>query len=73
MTMKVGMIQRAMKDAHISLHPTQSVKKQALDTIATLKTIMRIERMQMLVQFIYKKASRICLTGVRDTTVLTVD
>ena len=52
------MIQRAMKDAHISLNPAQIVKKQALDTITVLKKSMRIERMQMLIQFIFKKASK---------------
>lgn len=51
------MIQRAMKDAHVSLRLNQSAKKQALETIATLKKVMRIERMQMLIQFTCKKKS----------------
>lgn len=51
------MIQRAMKDAHVSLRLNQSAKKQALETIAALKKVMRIERMQMLIQFTCKKKS----------------
>lgn len=37
------MIQRAMKDSHISLHLNQNVKKQALEIITILKKTMRIE------------------------------
>lgn len=51
------MIQRAMKDSHISLHLNQNVKKQALEIITILKKTMRIERMQMLIQFTCAKRS----------------
>ena len=51
------MIQRAMKDSHISLHLNQNAKKQALEIIAILKKTMRIERMQMLIQITCAKRS----------------
>ena len=54
-----SLLQRAMKDAHVSLRLNQSAKKQALEIINILKKVMRIERMQMLIQFTCKKKSMV--------------
>ncbi|KAL4400613.1 ribosome biogenesis protein [Malassezia pachydermatis] len=45
----VGMIEKAMKDAHFSVKPTKSAKSQALDVIKLLQTksIIPLERAQM--------------------------
>lgn len=45
----VGMIEKAMKDAHYSVKPSKSAKSQALDVIKLLqsKDIMPLERAQM--------------------------
>jgi len=43
----VGMIEKAMKDAHYSVKPKQNAKQQALEVIKLLKTVMSIERAQM--------------------------
>lgn len=49
----VGMIQRAMKDSHITVKMNQSPKKQALSIIQVLKKKMRIERNQMKIQLAF--------------------
>ena len=43
----VGLIERAMKDAHYSVKPTKSTKQQALDVIRLLKSTIQIERARM--------------------------
>jgi len=46
----VGIVERAMKEAHYSVHPTRSAKQQALEVIKLLKAIMPIQRAQMRVR-----------------------
>jgi len=46
----VGIVERAMKEAHYSVHPTKSAKQQALEVIKLLKGIMPIQRAQMRVR-----------------------
>lgn len=43
----VGMIERAMKDAHYSVKLTRSTKQQALEVIRLLKQTLQIERAHM--------------------------
>jgi len=46
----VGIVERAMKEAHYSVHPTKSAKSQALEVIRVLKEIIPIQRAQMRVR-----------------------
>ncbi|CAM9172234.1 unnamed protein product [Lampetra planeri] len=43
----VGVVERAMRDAHISVRPHKGTKQQALEVIRVLKQSMAIERAQM--------------------------
>lgn len=43
----VGVIERAMKEAHFSVKAHKSTKQQALDVIRLLKPTMEIERARM--------------------------
>ena len=43
----IAQIERAMKDMHFSVQPTQAAKKQALEVIKVLKETIPIERAQM--------------------------
>lgn len=43
----VGVIERALKDAHFSVKAHKSTKQQALDAIRLLKAAMAIERAKM--------------------------
>ena len=56
----VGMIQRAMKDSHITVKMNQSPKKQALSIIQVLKKKMRIERNQMKIQLVFPERRTPC-------------
>nr|XP_018915706.1 PREDICTED: ribosome maturation protein SBDS [Bemisia tabaci]XP_018915707.1 PREDICTED: ribosome maturation protein SBDS [Bemisia tabaci] len=46
----VTMIEKAMKDCHISVKPNKNAKQQALEVIPQLKTVIPIERAQMRVR-----------------------
>eukprot|EP01133_Synstelium_polycarpum_P003503 gene3503-4002_t len=43
----VGIIEKAMKDVHYSLHPTKSSKQQSLEVIKQISAIIPIQRAQM--------------------------
>jgi len=43
----VGVVERAMKDIHYSIHPSRSAKQQALEVIRALKDKIPIQRAQM--------------------------
>ncbi|EFA81831.1 Shwachman-Bodian-Diamond syndrome protein [Heterostelium album PN500] len=43
----VGIIEKAMKDVHYSLHPTKSSKQQSLEVIKLISTVIPIQRAQM--------------------------
>jgi len=43
----VGVVERAMRDIHYSVHPTRSTKQQALEVIRLLKDKLSIQRAQM--------------------------
>lgn len=52
----IAQIERAMKDIHVSVHPTDSTKKQALEVIKTLKESIPIARAQMRLRVTLPKA-----------------
>lgn len=52
MPFTVKVIEKAMHDAHFSLHPNRSAKQQALAVIALLKKSIPIERAQWRVQLV---------------------
>lgn len=43
----VGIIEKSMKEAHISIKPNKSTKQQALEVIRKLQETLKIERAQM--------------------------
>lgn len=46
----VSIIEKAMKDIHISVKPNKNAKQQALEVIAQLKTVLPLERARMRLQ-----------------------
>lgn len=48
----VSLIEKAMKDVHFSVKPAQNTKKQALELIPQLKSVMPLERAQMRLKII---------------------
>lgn len=49
----VGIVERAMKDAHYKIHPSKSAKQQALEVIRILKEVIPIQRAQMRLKITY--------------------
>eukprot|EP00026_Physarum_polycephalum_P015490 Phypoly_transcript_16189.p1 GENE.Phypoly_transcript_16189~~Phypoly_transcript_16189.p1 ORF type:complete len:223 (+),score=48.97 Phypoly_transcript_16189:202-870(+) len=49
----VGIVERALKEAHYKIHPTKSTKQQALEAIKLLKATIPIERAQMRLKVVY--------------------
>ena len=54
----VGMIEKAMRQVHVSIKPTRTSKQQALDIIPQLKSVIQIERAQMKLRVVTNKKNK---------------
>lgn len=54
----VGMIEKAMKQVHVSVKPNRTSKQQALEIIPQLKKVIQIERAQMKLQVLTNKKNK---------------
>ena len=54
----VGMIEKAMRQVHVSVKPNRTSKQQALDIIPQLKSVIQIERAQMKLRIITNKKNK---------------
>lgn len=54
----VGMIEKAMKQVHVSVKPNRTSKQQALDIIPQLKGVILIERAQMKLRVLTNKKNK---------------
>lgn len=54
----VGMIEKAMRQVHVSMKPNRTSKQQALDIIPQLKTVIQIERAQMKLRVVTNKKNK---------------
>lgn len=54
----VGMIEKAMRQVHVSLKPNRTSKQQALDIIPQLKSVIQIERAQMKLRVVTNKKNK---------------
>ncbi len=54
----VGMIEKAMRQVHVSVKPNRTSKQQALDIIPQLKKVITIERAQMKLRVVTNKKNK---------------
>lgn len=54
----VGMIEKAMRQVHVSLKANRTSKQQALDIIPQLKSVIQIERAQMKLRVVTNKKNK---------------
>lgn len=54
----VGMIEKAMRQVHVSVKPNRTSKQQALDIIPQLKSVIQIERAQMKLRVVTNKKNK---------------
>lgn len=54
----VGMVEKAMRQVHVSLKPNRTSKQQALEIIPQLKSVLQIERAQMKLRVVINKKNK---------------
>lgn len=54
----VGMVEKAMRQVHVSLKPNRNSKQQALEIIPQLKKVIQIERAQMKLRVVTNKKNK---------------
>jgi len=69
----VGIVERAMKDAHYKVHPSKSTKQQALEVIKILKEIIPIQRAQMRLRIVFPPADSKKLKEALKTAIVAIE